>query len=112
MPDGDQVGFLVNGGSLKQQLNADLLPNMHYTLTVQVGDRLGIPFADYSVGLYANGNFLAQALSADFRPADGQFITATVHYASPSVVAPGQRLEIRLKELEGAMHVLGKSDWI
>jgi hypothetical protein len=98
IPDGNQVAW-SNGGTISQTLSGTLQTNTVYTLSAFVGNRLGVNFPGYSIGLYAGGNLLAS--NSGVTPADGTFAPVTVSYTSGISVTPGQALEIRLTSLSG-----------
>lgn len=101
VPDGSQVGYIHETGSLHQVLGAQLLGGADYALTVRVGDRgdldmFGnmVAIANYRVALYLEdagnpGDLGAATLLGDATgpmPADGAFATATVNYSAPGAL--------------------------
>ena len=98
IPDGNQVAW-SNGGTISQTLSGTLQTNTVYTLRAFVGNRLGVNFPGYNIGLYAGGNLLAS--NSGVTPADGTFAPVTVSYTSGISVTPGQALEIRLTTSAG-----------
>ncbi|NJL28719.1 MAG: hypothetical protein HC897_12920 [Thermoanaerobaculia bacterium] len=81
IPDGQNVAYVNSPGNhVNQTLSAVLVADTTYTLEVEVGNRLDIPFAGYTVQLRAGGAVLASDSSQT--PADGQFLTSTVTYVS------------------------------
>ncbi|MDB9404661.1 PEP-CTERM sorting domain-containing protein [Microcystis aeruginosa CS-1036] len=99
IPDGNQIAW-SNGGTISQTLSGTLQTNTVYTLRAFVGNRLGVNFPGYNIGLYAGGNLLAS--NSGVTPADGTFAPVTVSYTSGISVTPGQALEIRLTSLSGS----------
>jgi hypothetical protein len=96
----DRVQTLYsNGGTVFQTLATTLAPNTVYTLGVFVGRRLDFTtFPGFTVELRAGGTVLASANQTNIPlPTPGQFQRLTLTYVSPSSIAPGQLLEIRLK---------------
>ena len=93
MPDGQNVAF-SNGATIAQVLTEPLTAGTRYVLQVDVGHRLNVSLAPFSVELWAGG-FLAGASTP--APAAGSFATVTVTYDAPAN-SPflGQFLEIRL----------------
>jgi len=91
--EGTQTAFL-NQGFISQTLPSLLTVNTSYTLQVDVGDRLDLPFPGYAVQLFAGSTLLAQESS--LVPNNG-FLTSTVSFtALPGNVAIGQAIQIRL----------------
>ncbi len=95
VPDGQNSAF-SNGGVLSQVLDDVLTASTAYILTVDVGNRLDVPFSQaYSVQLWAGENLLTQ--TTPLLPEPGGFQTITVQYnallGDPHI---GMALEIRL----------------
>jgi PEP-CTERM motif len=93
-PEGQNVGW-SNGGYLSQTLS-DVLKFGTYSLMVDVGDRLDLPFGNYSVQLKAGSVVLAEDNNT-LLPSNGTFLTSIVTYdataGSPDI---GQALTIVL----------------
>jgi hypothetical protein len=98
VPDGVQTLY-SNGGTVFQTLATTLAPNTVYSLGVFVGRRLDFTtFPGFSVELRAGSTILASANETNIPlPAPGKFQRLTLTYVSPSIILPGQILEIRLK---------------
>ena len=82
VPDGNQVAFAnYDTGQLAQTLDATLLSNTTYTLTVYVGKRLDCCSpGTYIVALYADTELLGYESSQD--PSPGDFAVSTVSFTS------------------------------
>ena len=95
-PDGFNTAF-SNGGDISQTLNSAVTENTAYTLLVEVGNRLDLPFPLYRVQLLADGVLLAEDNNS-LSPGNGEFLTSTVEFealaGNPSL---GGTLEIRLR---------------
>lgn len=96
VPDGRNSAY-SRGGNISQLLNATLIPNSHYTLSVEVGRRLDGQFpAWYRVQLVAGGEVLAEEFATN-APVAGQWRTSIVSFVTgASHPRLGQRLEIRI----------------
>lgn len=94
--DGQNVAWINVTGHIRQTLSETFQPNRSYRLTVDVGSLSGFPFPGYFIGLFANGQPVAQDVnSVPVTP--GAFSTASVSVAltesSPFIGVP---IEIRL----------------
>lgn len=113
VPNGSQVGFIHETGSLSQVLGAQLVAGATYVLSVNVGDRgdtdgggNALNIGTYRVALYLEdsgnpGNLGAATLLNDTTtplPADGTFANAVVNYVAPAVLGAlaGRNLIIAL----------------
>lgn len=112
-PEGAQVAFIHETGSLYQVLGAQLVAGASYSLTVQVGDRgdLDAFGAQLNIGTFRVALFLedignpgdlgAATLLGDATspsPGDGNFTGVTVNYLAPGVLGglAGRNLMIAL----------------
>lgn len=99
IPDGSSnvaaIGDMVTTASIFQLLSAVLLPDMVYTLSVDVGHRSDVPFSGYSIELDAGS--MALVSSSALSPAAGAFLTDTLTFTTTSTTAGlGSVLGIRL----------------
>ncbi len=95
VPEGQNVLF-SNGSTYSQVLTTAVVAGNRYTLQVQVGWPLGLPFGGYAIQLWADGAMLGQA-TGPVPSAPGTFTTATVDVAiNAGNAAIGKALEIRL----------------
>jgi hypothetical protein len=100
-PNGAQFGF-VNEGSfdittLSQTLTDTLQPNTKYTLSIYVGGRTAAgsnPGNAYSITLYAGASPLGSITPVT--PTALAWTSISMTYTSPSVVAPGNSLQIQI----------------
>ncbi len=94
--DGQNTAWINVQGHLRQTLADTFQPGRVYQLSVDVGAPAGLQFPGYVIGLYANGQAVAEDNNTK-NIAAGSFATATVTAAlaagSPAVGAP---IEIRL----------------
>jgi hypothetical protein len=100
VPDGNTIAYVVDA-SLSQDLGVGLQPNLDYTLTVDVGDRLdGFLSSDYTVALELNGVTMCSFTgdNADITP--GTFAPETCSFAAPGTVPSGD-LSVVLSDLSG-----------
>jgi hypothetical protein len=100
LPDGTTVAW-VSSGTISQTLDASLVPDSTYILSVYVGHRLpdatplypGDPAADlianYSISLEAGNTTLATLTGSNGDIAAGTFALETLTYTTGDVVAPG-----------------------
>jgi len=99
VPDGANfayVGDANSTGSLTQVLNATVRANATYTLTMSVGQQLGIALTGYVAALMAGGVTLASNNS--LKPAPGTFLEETIVYDSgPNPPQIGRPLLIFVK---------------
>ena len=100
VPDGNTIAYVVDA-SLSQDLGVGLQPNLDYTLTVDVGDRLdSFLSSDYSIALELNGVTMCSFTgdNADITP--GTFASETCSFAAPATVPSGD-LSIVLSDFSG-----------
>jgi hypothetical protein len=99
VPDGANfayVGDANSTGSLTQVLNATVRANATYTLTMSVGQQLGIALTGYVAALMAGGVTLASNNS--LKPDPGTFLEETIVYDSgPNPPQIGRPLLIFVK---------------
>jgi len=89
--DGGQIAWM-NANSLTQVLSTVLAPDTQYTLQADFS-AASFP-AGYTLSLYAGVTLLGTVDHTSSPPTAYEWTTVTVPYLSPSVVAPGQALEI------------------
>ena len=95
VPDGVQVAWGNEGGTIFQRLSATLQSNTKYTLGVYVGQRNRSGFVGYNIELLAGNTVIASNNS--ITPAPGTFSLVNVHYTSSNNDRLiGQSLGIRL----------------
>ena len=95
VPDGVQVAWGNEGGTIFQRLSATLQSNTKYTLGVYVGQRNRSGFVGYNIELLAGNTVIASNNS--ITPAPGTFSLVNVHYtSSDNDPLIGQSLGIRL----------------
>jgi hypothetical protein len=100
VPDGNTIAYVVDA-SLSQDLGVGLQPNLDYTLTVDVGDRLdSFLSSDYTIALELNGVTMCSFTgdNADITP--GTFAPETCSFASPATVPSGD-LSVVLSDFSG-----------
>jgi hypothetical protein len=100
VPDGNTIAYVVDA-SLSQDLGVGLQPNLDYTLTVDVGDRLdGFLSGDYTIALELNGVTMCSFTgdNADITP--GTFAPETCSFAAPATVPSGD-LSVVLSDFSG-----------
>jgi hypothetical protein len=100
VPGGSTIAYVVDA-SLSQDLGVGLQPNLDYTLTVDVGDRLdGFLSGDYTIALELNGATMCSFTgdNADITP--GTFAPETCSFAAPATVPSGD-LSVVLSDLSG-----------
>ena len=97
IPDGSQVAWLNDGGSLAQTLSTVLVSNATYALTVYVGHRADVALpSSYSFELLA-GNTVLGTVADPGPPAAGTFTPYTLTYTTAFYDAlAGQHLGILL----------------
>ena len=93
--DGAQLAY-GNTGMLSQVLTTNYAANTRYVLSVDIGDRVDTPLAGYSLELWAGATQLATVNQTTFPSVNNGWITASLTHTSPSSVAAGQDLQIRL----------------
>jgi hypothetical protein len=105
VPEGENAAFQYSyysdtwGGydmGLRQVLTATLAPEMHYELSVMVGNPDAVASNDYRIELLAGGVVLNSSTGPSPAPDTWTATPVTVTYDSPSTVDVGQALEIRL----------------
>ncbi len=79
--DGENVATASQGGSLTQVLSESLTLNTVYTLSVDVIERFGLPFKDYSIQLLAGNTVIASDISS-LNPAPGSSVTSSLSYTA------------------------------
>ena len=75
VPAGNNIGFLY-GGTISQTLNWTVNPGNIFTISIDIGNRLDLPFPDYSVALMAGDVELVSGGS--LTPGEGLFSTLTL----------------------------------
>jgi len=89
LPDGSFLAF-TNGGSISQTLTGiSLLANSTYTLAVDVGRRLDVFPANYSISLYDGSTVLCTTGGSNGSIAAGSFIDATLTCTTGASVPSG-----------------------
>lgn len=84
-----------SGGKLSYQTTNLVLPDAIYSLTYLAGYRIGVPFGNSSVSLWAGSTLLAELFPA---AAEGTFLPFSLSYTSPpSGPVVGLPLRIELK---------------
>lgn len=99
VPNGVNFAYVGNAhstGSIAQTVNAVVKPNSTYTLTMSVGQQLGIALTGYVAALTAGGVTLAS--DSSLKPAPGTFLEETIVYSSgPNPTQLGLPLVIFVK---------------
>jgi hypothetical protein len=100
VPDGSTIAYVVDA-SLSQDLGVGLQPNLVYTLTADVGDRLdGFLSGDYTIALEVNGVVMCSFTGDDASITPGTFAPETCSFVAPATVPPGD-LSIVLSDFSG-----------
>ncbi len=103
-PEGLNVAYIdasTDGGSLSQQLADTFEAGRSYDLSAMVGDE-STPgdSSGWELRLYAGSQLLGATSNADYDPADGEFVRATLHLSADTLSAYsteyGQNLVIEL----------------
>jgi len=95
LPDGNIVAF-INSGAITQTLGVSLLPNSVYTLSVDVGRRIDVIAANYSLNLLDGSNvFCTSGSTSNGSIPSGTFQDITLTCATGATV-PGGFLGIEL----------------
>jgi hypothetical protein len=81
VPDGSTVAW-SDGGTISQTLSASLVPNMTYTLSVDVGHRLDGFGANYTIALYAGSMLLSSITGSNTTITMGTFQDQSFSYFS------------------------------
>ena len=105
VPNGFQVGYVQNGGSVSQTLTVTLQPNTTYTLSIAGGRSLyegNNPSSDYKVQLLAGGTVL-KTLTDPTSLEPGAWQTLSVTYSSGSSVAPNSKRNVDNSERSGGL---------
>jgi hypothetical protein len=90
VPDGSIIAY-SNGGSISQTLSASLIPNMTYTLSVAVGDRLDPGFTTtYTIALYAGSILLSSITGSNATIPSGTFQDESLSYHAGAAPLSGQ----------------------
>jgi RHS repeat-associated protein len=98
IPDGENLAWMY-ATTLSQRLATPLQSGVDYTLTVDVGQRIGAGFGGYRIELIA-GNVVLASTSAPAPTGPGTWVPATLIYrAGSDNSAIGQDLQIRLGSL-------------
>ena len=93
--DGANIAGINVGGRIYQDVTAVLRPGVTYSLSMLVGQRIGVPFGNPQIRLIAGGQVLAD--TAPVAPASGSFTEAGLTYDSPAEGdALGQPLRIEI----------------
>lgn len=96
---GQNVAY-TNGRTIEQTLKATFKPRLVYTLSVDVGRRLDVPFPSTGavIQLLAGDTVIASANPVTPIPASGKFVRVTVKYtpSADKFKYAGQPLKIRL----------------
>lgn len=97
IPDGDFIGYMRQG-SLRQTTSHVVKANSVFNLSLDIGNRSGLPFPKYSVNLMAGDKILK---SGSVLPDEGYFSNLTLSYIAkkgdPNI---GQLLGIEIVSLE------------
>ena len=88
-PEGSNIAFFDNAGTVSQRLQETLAANTSITLSVKVGD--SSPASTQSTGwevrLYAGSTRIAVMTNTDFDPSDSQFVEATLTLSEQELLA-------------------------
>ncbi len=96
VPHGQNVAWLNAGGQIGQLLGAAYKSGRHYRLEVDVGWPTGVGFTGYVVGLYADGQVVAEDRNT-LAILEGQFRRVTVEgILPPQSPLLGALIEVRL----------------
>ncbi|MCP4336027.1 MAG: cadherin repeat domain-containing protein, partial [Gammaproteobacteria bacterium] len=108
-PDGDNIGFIDEGGTISQTLSSTFTAGQSYTLSAMVGDQK--PAGDvpgWEMRLYAGGQLLGSVSNADFNPDNDEFIKATLYLDEATLSAfsaqYGQALTIEFYDDDSGDH--------
>ena len=109
-PDGNNVAYIDNGGTISQILAENFAADHSYELKFAVGDE---KYAGNSSGwearLYAGNTLLGSVSNADFDPADDSFVTATLALDAETLQAYsssyGEKLKIEFYDDGSAANV-------
>jgi hypothetical protein len=88
VPDGITVAY-SNGGSISQTLDASLIPNTTYNLSVDVGHRRDGLDPNYTIAIYAGSELLDSLTGSNGSIPIGTFADETLTFTSGEKVAPG-----------------------
>jgi hypothetical protein len=89
LPDGNTVAF-INSGAITQTLGVSLLPNSVYTLSVDVGRRVDVVAANYSLNLLDGSNvFCTSGSNSNGSITAGTFAGITLTCATGATVPGG-----------------------
>jgi hypothetical protein len=89
LPDGNTVAF-INSGAITQTLGVSLLPNSVYTLSVDVGRRVDVVAANYSLNLLDGSNvFCTSGSNSNGSITAGTFADITLTCATGATVPGG-----------------------
>lgn len=80
--DGSNIAGINVGGRIYQDLTAVLRPGVTYSLSMLVGQRIGVPFGNPQIRLIAGGQVLAE--TAPVATASGSFSEVGLTYDSPA----------------------------
>ncbi len=96
VPDGQNTAWINVEGQVSQTLSSRFEAGRIYHLSVDVGAPAGLQFPGYVIGLYANGQPVAEDRNSRTVPSGG-FLTATLAATvSPASPAMGAPIEVRL----------------
>ncbi|MBX3325246.1 MAG: DUF4347 domain-containing protein, partial [Nitrospira sp.] len=100
-PDGSNIAYIDNGGTISQTTSAVFTAGTDYTLTVAVGDESSAGDSNaWQIRLYAGAQLLGSASNADVNPSDGTFANVPLSLTANQLVAfsafYGQNIRVEL----------------